>query len=71
MIRCKINFDMIRYSVIFAANLYLLISSDILNFFFMNVVILVCYILRLKYEILKMFDYMITFINEKLNNLDD
>ncbi len=44
MIRCKINFDMIWYSVIFVANLYLLIfvwSSDILNFVFMNVVILV------------------------------
>ena len=44
MMRCKINFDIIWYSVIFAANLYLSIfvwSSDILNFVFMNVVILV------------------------------
>ena len=44
MIRCKINFDIIWYSVIFAANLYLskfVWSSDILNFFFKNVVILV------------------------------
>ncbi len=44
MIRCKINFDMIWYSVIFAANLYLSIfvwSSDTLNFVFMNDVILV------------------------------
>ena len=44
MIRCKINFDIIWYSVIFAANLYLPIfvwSSDILNFVFMNGVILV------------------------------
>ena len=43
MIRCKINFAIIRYSVIFAANPYLLIfvwSSDILNFFFIYVVIL-------------------------------
>ncbi len=46
MIRCKINFDMIWYSVIFAANLYLTIfvwSSDIVNFVFMNVVILFFY----------------------------
>ncbi len=44
LIRCKINFDIIWYTVIFAANLYLSIfvwSSDILNFVFMNVVILV------------------------------
>ena len=44
IIRCKINFDIIWYSVIFAANLYLSIyvwSSDMLNFVFMNVVILV------------------------------
>ena len=44
MIRCKINNDIIWYYVIFAANLYLSIfiwSSDILNFVFMNVVILV------------------------------
>ena len=44
MIFRKINFDIIFYSVIFAANLYLSIfvwSSDILNFVFMNVVILV------------------------------
>ena len=44
MIFCKNNFDMIWYSVIFAANLYLsrfVWSSDILNFVFMNVVILV------------------------------
>ena len=39
---CKINFDMIWYTVIFATNLYFSIfvcSSDILNFVFMNVVI--------------------------------
>ncbi len=44
MIRCKMNFDMIWYTVILPANLYLSIfewSSDILNFVFMNVVILV------------------------------
>jgi len=44
MIRCKINFDIIWYTVIFAANLYLSIfvwSSDILNFVFINVIILV------------------------------
>ena len=44
MIRCKINFDIIWYTVIFASNLYLSIfvwSSDILNFVFVNVVILV------------------------------
>ena len=44
MICCKINFDIIWYSVIFAANQYLSIfvwSSHILNFVFMNVVILV------------------------------
>ena len=44
MIRCKINFDVIWYSVIFAANFYLSIfvwSFDILNFVSMNVVILV------------------------------
>ena len=44
LICCKINFDIIWYSVVFAANLYLSIfvwSSDILNFVFMNVVILV------------------------------
>ncbi len=44
MVRCKINFVMIWYSVIFAANLYSSIfvwSSDILNFVLMNVVILV------------------------------
>ena len=44
IIRCKINFDIIWYSVIFAANLYLSIfvwSSDILTFVFMNAVILV------------------------------
>ncbi len=44
MIRCKINFDIIWYTVIFAANLYLSIfvwSSHILNFVFMNAVILV------------------------------
>ncbi len=39
MIRCKVNFDIIWYSVIFAANLYVW-SSDILNFVFMNIVIL-------------------------------
>ena len=35
MIRCKINFDIIWYSVIFAANLYLLLffwSSDIFTY---------------------------------------
>ncbi len=46
MIRCKIDFDIIWYTVIFAANLILYLSlfvwsSDILNFVFMNVVILV------------------------------
>ena len=43
VIRCKINFDIIWYSVLFEANLYLLLfvlSSNILNFVFMNVVIL-------------------------------
>ncbi len=47
MIRCKINFDIIWYTVIFAANLYLSIfvwSSDILNFVFSNVVILVFHV---------------------------
>ena len=46
MIRCKNYFNILWYSVIFAANLYLSIfvwSSDILNFVFMNVVILVAY----------------------------
>ena len=46
MIRCKINFNIIWYTIIFAANLYLssifVWSSDILNFVSMNVVILVC-----------------------------
>ncbi len=44
MILCEINFDKIWYSVIFAANQYLSIfvwSFDILNFVFMNDVILV------------------------------
>ena len=44
MIRCKIDFDMIWYSVMFGATLYLSIfiwSSDFLKFVFMNVVIFV------------------------------
>ena len=44
IIRCELNFDIIWYSVILAANLYLSIfvwSFDNLNFVSMNVVILV------------------------------
>ena len=44
LIRCEINFGILWYSVIFAANLYESIfvwSSDILNLVFMNVVMLV------------------------------
>ncbi len=46
LIHCKINFEIIWYSVIYSANLYSILSifvwsSYILNFVFMNVVILV------------------------------
>ncbi len=60
------NFDIIWYSVIFAANLYLSIflwSSDILNFVFMNVVILVLAIIHMIWMILHYFSFFVQSTN--------